>query len=72
MTDLRSAITAGDGLFTRTGLAKRWGVSKSYVGEVTARDDFPSSYTIDLDRPVWTGQDADKWRATPRKPGPKS
>jgi hypothetical protein len=72
MTDLRQAIEACGGLFTRSGLADRWGVSKAYVSEVTAREDFPKHFEIDAGKPVWAGQDADDWRATPRKPGPKS
>jgi hypothetical protein len=59
--------------FTRAGLARRWQVSKSYVSEASAREDFPApAALVDGDRPVWTAEAADAWRSTPRKPGPKS
>ena len=70
---LSSDRMTDDRLFTRAGLAKHWGVSKSYVSEAAARDDFPApAKYIDVNRPVWSVYDADKWRATRRKPGPKS
>ena len=72
MTDLRHAIAERGGLFTRSGLAERRKVSKSYISEVTARDDFPRPFLIDRNKPVWAGNDVDKWWDTPRKPGPKA
>ena len=57
---------------TRAGLARRWKVSKAYVSEATAREDFPApAARVDEDKPVWNGEAADQWRATPRRPGPK-
>ena len=74
MTDLHDAIKAADGLFTQAGLSRRWKVSKAYVSEVVAREDFPAPVTaVDGDgQYVWAGSDADEWRATPRRPGPKA
>jgi hypothetical protein len=69
VSELRSLIEQVGGLHSRAGLAKRWGVSPSYVSEVTARPDFPSPIVID-GREYWQGHLADDWRNTPRKPGP--
>lgn len=75
MGKLRAVIDEAGGLHTRAGLARRWGVSKTYVSDVVTRDDFPEPATyIDADprHPAWAGKDADAWRAEPRRPGPKS
>jgi hypothetical protein len=70
VSKLRSLIDQAGGLHTRTGLAKRWGVSKTYVSEVVRREDFPRPITQVDGREVWTGEDADAWRRAPRKAGP--
>jgi len=72
MTDLRKAIDAAGGLFTQAGLAHRWRVSKAYISDVVRREDFPAPVAVlDDERNVWTGKEADTWRETPRRPGPK-
>lgn len=73
MSELVTAIKQAGGLFSRAGLARSWNVSKAYVSEVTAREDFPESIPIDDGkREVWIGSELEEWRATPRKPGPKT
>lgn len=69
MERLRTAIENAGGLHGRSGLARRWGVSKSYVSEATARDDFPAPIATVDGREVWTGKEADTWRNAARKPG---
>ena len=70
MKQLRAAIERAGGLHGRAGLARRWGVSKTYVSEAVARHDFPAPVTMIDGREVWAGIEADEWRGTTRKPGP--
>lgn len=63
MSNLRRDITAAGGLYTRAGLAKRWGVSRQAVGEMIAQGGFPVSIDIDGGRTqVWLATEADAWR----------
>lgn len=72
MSELVAAIKRAGGLYSRAGLARSKNVSKAYVSEVTARDDFPEAIPIDDGkREVWVGAEIDHWWTTPRKPGPK-
>ena len=75
MDELHAAVQRAGGLFSRAGLAKRWSVSKAYVSEAVKHPDFPAPIEIDdggeRGREVWSGNEADTWRETPRRPGPR-
>lgn len=62
MEDLRRSIEAAGGLYTRAGLAGRWGVSRTIVGEYVLRPGFPPPVLIDGKREAWLAVEADAWR----------
>ncbi len=72
MDELRRDISQAGGLHSKTGLARRWGVSKTYISQAVQHPDFPEPVTEIDGREVWAGVAADTWRNTPRKPGPKT
>jgi hypothetical protein len=63
MDDLRRAIVQAEGLYTRAGLARRWGVSRTIVGKWTRSPDFPEPAAwVDARYEVWSALEADAWR----------
>jgi hypothetical protein len=73
VSELRFLIDQVGGLYTRAGLAKRWGITRAAVSEAAHRPDFPQPILIDDGvREVWPGHLADDWRSNARRtPGPK-
>jgi predicted DNA-binding transcriptional regulator AlpA len=63
MEDLRRSIADAGGLWTRAGLAKRWGFTRQHVGTLTLREDFPSPIWVDGKQEVWPANEADAWKA---------
>lgn len=60
--EVRASIERVGGLFNRAGLARRWGVSRQYVGKATAHPDFPPAIQIGGGGEVWPADEADDWR----------
>jgi predicted DNA-binding transcriptional regulator AlpA len=61
---LRTAIAKHGGLCSRADLARRWGVTKPTITEMTRQPDFPTPVTEVNGRPVWAAVDCDQWRST--------
>lgn len=68
MSDLRRSIEAAGGLYTRAGLARRWAVSRTIVGEYALKADFPQPIKVDGKQDVYAGNEADAWRAANIRP----
>ncbi len=67
---LRDAIKTAGGLLTLSDIARAWGVSKARAAEAVKAADFPTPLEGRIGRSnVWIGNEVDKWRSTPRRPG---
>jgi hypothetical protein len=66
---LLSAIDAVSGLHTVADLARRWGISKARADELAQHGDFPDPVIRVGKSDIYTGIQADEFRATTRKPG---
>jgi predicted DNA-binding transcriptional regulator AlpA len=62
MSDLRRSIAAAGGLYTRTGLAERWGVTRQAVSKMVLKPDFPKPILVDGKHEAWPANEADAWR----------
>lgn len=69
--DLRRLIDKAGGLHTEADLARRWGVSRQRIRELTEMDDFPQPVLVIGRSKLYAGYECDTWRELPRKPGPK-
>lgn len=66
---LLSAIDAVGGLHTVRDLAYRWGISKARADELAKHPQFPDPIIRVGKSDIFTGVQADEFRATSRKPG---
>jgi predicted DNA-binding transcriptional regulator AlpA len=66
---VRDAIAAGGGLVDRAEIGRRWGVSRTRVGQLLASRDFPKPVASVGGRPLWLAGDVDEWKANRRPPG---
>lgn len=62
MSELRKVIELAGGLANQSDLARRWGMSRQAVHDMTQRPDFPAPATTIGDRPVWSVEECDRWR----------
>lgn len=62
---VRSAVEQAGGLASRADLARRYGFSRPYMGEVTRRPDFPDPVTTigpaHAPQPLWSCREIDDW-----------
>ncbi len=65
-------LAAIGGIVTVAEIARRLDVSRAYASKITRRDDFPAPVDTLGDRPVWLWGEVEAWRASERRPGPKS
>jgi hypothetical protein len=70
---LRAAIDRAGGLATLGDLARRWNVSRVRAHEIAQHPDFPEPVATISDgtTALYAIAEADKWRNTPRRPGPR-
>lgn len=66
VTDLRRMVADAGGLYSRAGLARRWNLSRTAVGNMTVESSFPSPVYVDGTKEVWLACEADAWRADRR------
>ncbi len=69
---LYAQIEAAGGLYSKAGLAKRWGVTQTMVGKYARRADFPTAIRV-IDgrstRDCWLSSEADAWFRARRATG---
>jgi len=76
----RDAIEQAGGLHSASDLARRWGVSKPWVANLTRRDGFPAPILTGGNWELWLGDEADaafiaheeRMVARSRRIGPRS
>ncbi len=64
MSSLYTQIDAAGGLYSKAGLAKRWGVTQTMVGKYARRADFPTAIRVndgEAARECWLSAEADAW-----------
>lgn len=62
--DLSQEIARHGGLASASTLARRWGIARSTVSELTSRADFPEPVTIVNGKRLWSIDAADAYRAS--------
>jgi len=69
--NLHRAIEAVGGLHSLSDLARRWGVSPARARELSLLPGFPAPVMTVGKSELFTGVEADAFRAAPRRPGPR-
>jgi predicted DNA-binding transcriptional regulator AlpA len=61
---LSQVIESQGGLASAADLARRWGIARSTVSELTSRPDFPPHVKTTSGKRLWPVAEADAYRAT--------